>query len=225
VLLTSHYDHVGLASSGEDRIYNGANDDASGTASVLEVAAALKALPTAPKRSLLFLLFFGEERGMLGSQHYAQHPLAPPAKTIASLSLEQVGRTDASDGPQIKTASITGFDFSNIPQIFVDAGALAGITVYKNAKNSDSFFARSDNRSLAEIGIPAHTLCVAFEFPDYHRVTDHWDKIDYENMANVDRAVALGLMRLASEAPPPQWNESYEPARRYVEAAKRLRSQ
>ena len=158
----------------------------------MEVASALAALPVHPKRSILFILFFGEERGLWGSRYYAAHPLVPPAQTIAQLNLEQVGRTDASDGPQIKTASITGYDFSDVPGILADAAQAAGVKVYKNPQNSDAYFSRSDNQSLADLGIPAHTLCVAYDFPDYHKVSDSWEKIDYDNMAAVDRAVALG---------------------------------
>ena len=222
VILSSHYDHLGVAASGADRIYNGANDDGSGSASVMEVAGALAAMPVHPKRSVLLVLFFGEERGLWGSRYYAAHPLVPPAQTIAGLNLEQVGRTDDSEGPQIKIASITGFDFSDVPAILADAAQAAGIHVFKNPKNSDPYFSRSDNQSLADLGIPAHTLSVAYDFPDYHKVSDSWDKIDYDNMAAVDRAVALGIMRLASEAAPPQWNEQYAPARRYADAAHRL---
>lgn len=222
VMLSAHYDHLGVAPSGDDRIYNGANDDGSGSSSVIEVASALAALPVHPKRSILFILFFGEERGLWGSHYYAAHPLVPPSQTIAQLNLEQVGRTDASDGPQIKTATITGYDFSDVPYILADAAQAAGVKVYKNLQNSDAYFSRSDNQSLADLGIPAHTLCVAFDFPDYHKVSDSWEKIDYDNMATIDRAVALGMMRLASDEAPPKWNEQYAPARRYVDAARRL---
>ena len=222
VMLSAHYDHLGLAPSGDDRIYNGANDDGSGSSSVIEVASALTALPVHPRRSILFILFFGEERGLWGSRFYAAHPLVPPSQTIAQLNLEQVGRTDASDGPQIKTATITGYDFSDVPYILADAAQAAGVKVYKNLQNSDVYFSRSDNQSLADLGIPAHTLCVAYDFPDYHKVSDSWEKIDYDNMATVDRAVALGMIRLASDEAPPQWNELYAPARRYVDAAHRL---
>jgi len=222
VMLSSHYDHLGLAASGDDRIFNGANDDGSGSSSVIEVASALAALPVHPKRSILFVTFFGEERGLWGSRYYAAHPLVPPAQTIAQLNLEQIGRTDASDGPQIKTASITGYDFSDVPGILADAAQAAGVKVYKNPQNSDAYFSRSDNQSLADLGIPAHTLCVAYDFPDYHKVSDSWDKIDYDNMATVDRAVALGMLKLSSDAAPPKWNEQYAPARRYVDAARRL---
>ena len=182
----------------------------------------LAALPVHPKRSILFILFFGEERGLWGSRYYAAHPLVPPAQTIAQLNLEQVGRTDAADGPQIKTASITGYDFSDVPSILADAAQAAGVRIFKNPQNSDAYFSRSDNQSLADLGIPAHTLCVAYDFPDYHKVSDSWEKIDYDNMAAVDRAVALGMLRLASGEAPPKWNEQYAPARRYVDAARRL---
>ena len=222
VILSAHYDHLGLVAAGEDHVMNGANDDASGTVSVIEVARALAALPQHPKRSVLFITFFGEERGLLGSRYYGQHPLVPPQKTIAHLNLEQVGRTDASEGTKIKTANLTGFDFSDVSTILTEAAVPAGVRILKDEVSSDRFFARSDNQALADLGIPAHTLSVAYEFPDYHKVSDEWDKIDYANMADIDRAVALGVLRLASDAPPPQWNANYAPAARYVEAAKRL---
>ena len=223
VMLTSHYDHQPPARSGEDRIFNGANDDASGTSSVLQAAAALAAMPLRPQRSVLFIAFFGEERGLLGSTYYGQHPLVPPAKTIAHLNLEQIGRTDAGDGPQIKTASITGFDFSELPARFVAMGKLLGVNVYKNPEASDQFFSRSDNQTMANLGVPAHTLCVAFDFPDYHKVTDTWEKLDYDNMAAINRLIAFGILQLASAAPPPQWNAAYPAAQKYVEAAKKLK--
>jgi hypothetical protein len=236
VMLTSHYDHLGIrddsANSGSaarpagDRIFNGANDDGSGTVSVMEIASAVAALPKHPARSILFVTFFGEEHGLMGSAYYSRHPLVPLVDTVADLNLEQLGRTDSGTGPLTtnvsKTASITGYDFSDLPKILATAAEAAGVRVYKDSKASDPYFEDSDNLSLALVGIPAHTLCVAFQFPDYHKVGDHWDKIDYTNMATVDRAVALGLLRLASDAPPPKWNEYSGPARRYVEAAKRL---
>jgi peptidase M28-like protein len=222
VMLTSHYDHIGIAASGDDRIFNGANDDASGTSSVLEVANALAALHPRPKRSVIFVLFFGEEKGLRGSRYYAQHPLVPLENTIADLNLEQLGRTDALDGLQIGTASLTGFDMSGVTKFLVDAGQRMGVKVYKNDQTSDRYFTRSDNASLARAGIPAHTLCVAYEFPDYHAVSDEWQKLDYDNMAKVDQAVGVAVLRMASTLTPPKWNEEYTPAKPYIEAARKL---
>ncbi len=220
IIVSSHYDHIGTSAAGDDRIFNGANDDASGAVSVIELARAL--VKAKPKRSILFVTFFGEERGLLGSRYYGQHPLVPIASTLAQLNLEQIGRTDASNGPQVKGANVTGFDFSNLPAILADAAQAAGVRIWKDATSSDAYFSRSDNQSLADLGIPAHTLSVAYDFPDYHKVSDTADKIDYENMAAVDKAIALGLLKLASNAEPPKWNESYAPARKYVEAGRKL---
>jgi len=222
VILSAHYDHLGMKPNGEDRIYNGANDDGSGTVSVIEIASALTASPERPKRSILFLAFFGEEKGLLGSRFYAAHPLEPLAKTIADVNLEQVGRTDATNGKQVGVGYVTGFDYSNLGAILNEASQPTGIPIKKDLPSKGDFFERSDNLSLARAGVPSHTIYVADNYPDYHKVGDEWEKIDYANMARVDRAVALGLLRLASDAAPPQWNESSAVARPYVEAARKL---
>jgi hypothetical protein len=226
VLVTAHYDHVGVRPGMEgDNIFNGANDDGSGTVSVIEIASALSKLKVRPKRSLVFMTVFGEERGLLGSRYYGRHPIFPLVKTIADLNLEQVGRTDSTEGSQVNRASMTGFDFSDIGPTFMKAGELTGVEVYKHEKNSDSFFGRSDNQALADAGVPAHTLCVAFEYPDYHREGDHWEKVDYVNLARTDRTVALGLWMMASADSVPKWNESNPKTARYVEAWKKLQGQ
>jgi len=217
-LVTAHYDHVGVKPDGDgDRIYNGANDDASGTASVIEIGSALASLHVRPRRSIVFMALFGEEAGLLGSNYYGRHPLFPLAKTIADVNLEQLGRTDSTEGPKIASASFTGFDFSDLPSIFERAGQKIGVKVYKDDR-SDEFFSRSDNQALADVGVPAHTLCVAFEFPDYHGVGDEWSKLDYENMAKVDRMVALGLLTIADSDAVPHWNAKDAKAAPYQKA-------
>lgn len=221
VIVSAHYDHVGMGGAGPDRIFNGANDDASGTAMVVELARALAGSPVRPRRSILFLTFFGEELGLLGSRYYGRHPLLPLDQTIAMINLEQVGRTDDSEGPQLQRASLTGFDFSEVGARLSAAGSAIGVEIFKHPRNSDSFFGRSDNQALADQGIPAHTLCVAFVYPDYHLPGDHWDKLDYDNMALIGRAVALGLLELADNAAPPAWNASNPRAARYREAAQK----
>lgn len=223
VILSAHYDHIGVnPTAGEDRIFNGANDDGSGAVSVIEIASALAALKERPKRSLVFITWFGEEEGLLGSRYYGRHPVFPLEKTAAMINLEQVGRTDSDEGPQLNKASMTGFDFTDIGPIFKAAGNQTGIEVYKHEQNSDAFFDRSDNQALADAGIPAHTLCVAFEFPDYHQPTDHWEKINYPNMAKVDRMIGLALIMIANSNEAPKWNESNPKTAPYLKAWRSL---
>ncbi|HVT94445.1 MAG TPA: M28 family peptidase [Bryobacteraceae bacterium] len=218
VLVTAHYDHLGLKPPGPgDRIYNGANDDGSGTVSVMELADALAASRVRPRRSVVFITFYGEEKGVLGSRYYAEHPVFPLGKTVADINLEQMGRTDSTEGPQIANASVTGFGYSTVTDTLELAGRLTGIRVYKHPKNSDAYFALSDNQALADAGVPAHTLCVAFDYPDYHGVGDEWTKIDYNNMAKVDRMVAVALLRLANSARAPEWSATNPLAARYLE--------
>jgi Zn-dependent M28 family amino/carboxypeptidase len=219
ILVTAHYDHLGTRSSGEDRIYNGANDDGSGTVSVIEVAAALAAMPVHPKRSILFVAFFGEELGLLGSRYYASHPLVPLGQTIADINLEQVGRTDSDHGPQIGVGYLTGYDYSDLGRILSKAANLCNFRISADSAAKEDYFPRSDNLALSLAGVPSTTLYVAADFPDYHGVGDEWGKIDYENMAKLDRALAIGLLKLASEEPPPHWNLAIPATRRYAEAA------
>ena len=168
---------------------------------------------------------FGEERGLLGSRYYGRHPIFPLARTVADVNLEQVGRTDSSEGSQVNRASLTGFDFTDLGQTFKKAGELTGIEVYKHEQNSDAFFGRSDNQALADAGVPAHTLCVAFEYPDYHQPGDHWDKVDYVNLARTARMVALALCLVARSETAPKWNEANPKTARYVEAWRKLQGQ
>jgi hypothetical protein len=118
---------------------------------------------------------------------------------------------------------MTGFDFSDMGPIFDEAGKPFGVKVTKHPQNSDAFFSRSDNLALARVGIPSHSLCTAFIFPEYHRVGDHWDKVDYVNLERVLRAVGNGILALANSTVEPKWNESNPKTARYVEAWKALK--
>ncbi len=208
LLITAHYDHLGMRDNGTpDHIFNGANDDASGTASVIEIANALAALPERPRRSIVFMAQFGEELGDLGSRYYAQHPVFPIAKTIADVNLEQLGRTDDAQGPHVGMFNLTGFDFTDLPAVLRRAGQVTGIRVVKDEKNSDPYFTRSDNAAFANVGVPSTTLSVAYDFPDYHRPGDEWPKLDYENMAKVDVTIALAALDIANNSQAPKWNE------------------
>ncbi len=220
IFVTAHYDHLGVKPDGDgDRIYNGANDDGSGTVSVIEIASAMASLEHRPKRSIVFMTVFGEEKGLIGSRYYAKHPIFPLEKTVADINLEQVGRTDDLIGQQLGSASITGMTYSDVGLALREAGEKTGVKIREDAKNSDEYFARSDNLSFAEKGIPAHTIGVAYAFPDYHSVSDEWQKIDYTNMANIDRMVASALLLLANNPVAPKWdadNPKTEPYRKAI---------
>src|ERR1700691_33724 len=218
-LVTAHYDHLGVRGAGDgDHIYNGANDDGSGTASVIEIAQALAALPARPKRSIAFIAFFGEELGLVGSRYYGAHTVFPLAKTVADLNLEQLGRTDVDGGSSVGLVNVTGYDFSTITGTLRQAGQDTGLQVVKNAQLNVRYFAQSDNQALADAGVPAHTLSVGYAFPDYHQPGDEWPKLDYENLAKVDLTVALAVFRLANSLETPQWNADIPDTGRYIKA-------
>jgi len=207
VILSAHYDHLGKRPPGPgNRIYHGANDNASGDASLIEIAKALAADPH-PRRSVLFLALFGEEEDLLGSAFYVRHPLVPLALTIADINLEQLGRTDSSDGPEIGRFAFTGAAYSNLPQIVSPAAKTAGVTVYRKETSGD-YFDRSDNYSFALAGVVAHTIVVGFEFADYHEVSDEAWKLDYRNLARVDRGIAAGVAAVANADEAPKWSDA-----------------
>jgi len=206
ILVTAHYDHVGEKTTGEgDLISNGANDNASGVATVIELANTM--VKYKPKRSVVFMTFWGEEKGLLGATHYAKNPLVPISKTIANVNIEQVGRTDDSEGPRVGKLNMTGMDYSEVGAAFTEAGKTVGVPMERHPQYSDMFFFASDNAALAAVGIPAHTVSTAYQFPDYHKVGDHWDKLDYANMAKVVRLIGLGVMTLADSEREPKWAE------------------
>jgi len=223
VLVTAHYDHLGVRpGGGADPIFNGANDDGSGTVSVIELARAFAALKTRPKRSIVFMTVFGEEHGLVGSRYYGAHPLVPVADTVADINLEQVGRTDDSEGPEVRAAALTGADYSQVADVLRRAGSLTDVRITRHPVNSDRYFAFSDNQALADLGVPAHTISVAYEYPDYHGAADTWDKIDYTNMAAINRTVALAVWMIANDPVAPRWNAANPKTAKYVEAARTL---
>lgn len=225
VLLTAHYDHVGVSKRGEgDRINNGANDDASGVATVLSLAEAFSKLPQRPKRTIVFMTYFGEEKGLFGSRYYASHPVFPLAKTVANLNFEHMGRTDDNEGPRAGKITASGFDYTTIGDVLTEAGQLTGIEAWKHEKNSDLFFARSDNQALADAGVPALTVAVAWIFPDYHRPGDEWEKLDYANMEKVVRTCAVAVARIANNDVAPRWVESNPKVGQYLDAWKHLQA-
>jgi Zn-dependent M28 family amino/carboxypeptidase len=223
--VSAHYDGTGPTTPpGPDPIWNAANDDGSGTAAVADLASALSRLRPRPRRSIVFLAFFGEEYGLRGSSHYAAHPLVPLEKTVAQLNIEHVGRTDSTERNKAGTASLTGYDYSDLPAFFEAAGRATGIEVYKDARRSDPFFFGSDNYPLASAGVVAHTLCVLFEdWPDYHGPDDEWPKIDFANMERTVRMIGAATLMVADSTEEPRWRTDVEAAAPYREAWERRR--
>jgi hypothetical protein len=223
VIVSAHYDHLGMRTGdNSDNIYNGANDNASGTASMLALAEAFARAPQRPKRSLLFVAFTGEELGLLGSHYYGRHPLVPLQNTVAMLNLEHMGRTDDPAGSRDGSLTMSGLDYSTLGETLRKAALRTGMKVWDDPGQNDEYFARSDNQSLADAGVPAHTVAVAWVLPVYHRVDDEWETMQYENMESAVRTVALAVLTIANDSSAPHWNPSNPDARPYQEAYKLL---
>lgn len=220
IFVTAHYDHLGTREQEgvTDPIYNGANDDASGVAGMIEIARQLAAAK--PKRSIVFMGFYGEERGLLGSTYYGKNPVFPLKSSIAQLNLEQIGRTDDDEGPRVGAFNLTGFDYTNISTFLKAPSEKAGVKLEKHEKNNEPYFMRSDNAALARVGVPSTTISTAYSYPDYHRSGDHWEKLDYVNFAKVVNAISGGVLSMANSNKAPEWNASNPKVARYIEAQK-----
>ena len=205
IVVDAHYDHLGIgAPVAGDSIYNGADDDASGTVSVLSVARAL-ANGAHPKRSILFVLTTGEEEGLLGTDWLLAHFPVSLDSVVANLETEMIGRPDSLAGGAGK-AWLTGYDRSTMGAMF----ARAHIPIMPDPRPSQHFFERSDNIAFAERGIPAHTLSSFDLHADYHQPSDDLSRIDFAHMtAVIDSAVRA--VRLLANGPLPVWNPGGRP--------------
>lgn len=227
VMLSAHYDHLGMTAQAAtgDRIFNGANDNASGVASVIESARLIGGVSERRKRSVVFVAWFGEEKGLQGSLYFTRNPVLPIKDIVANLNLEQTGRTDASEGEKnVGMANLTGYGFTTIAPHMEAAGIETGLRMEKHEQFSDEFFQASDNAALARVGVPSTTLSVTYQFPDYHQVGDEAQKIDYANMARVTRAVAQGTWRMSESATRVSWNAKEDRVKAFREAAEKLRA-
>jgi len=200
VVVTAHYDHVGIrAPVNGDSIYNGADDDASGTVAVLEIARLLARQRPAPGRTVVVVLVTGEERGLLGTRWYIDHPVVPLARTVANLNLEMIGRPDSLAGGPGK-AWLTGYDRSTMGAMLREAG----IPLVPDPRPEQHFFERSDNIAFARRGIPAHTVSSYGLHLDYHQPSDEARFADPAHMAAII-AVTARAVRLLADGPAPRW--------------------
>jgi hypothetical protein len=205
ILLTAHLDHLGLGEAvNGDSIYNGADDDASGTTAVLELARALSQ-GTRPRRSILFALFGSEELGGYGNRYFLEHPPVPLTEIVANLEFEMIGRPDAA----LKTGGLwlTGYERSNLGPTLAQHGA----AIAADPHPGEHFFQRSDNFALAKKGIVAQTVSSFGLHKDYHQPSDEISKIDFDFLTRSIGSMVGPVRWLAATTWRPEWNAGGKP--------------
>jgi hypothetical protein len=189
VVFSAHYDHLGIAPSpaGEDSIFNGANDDASGTTAVLTLARYFKARGD-NARTLVFAAFTGEEEGGRGSRYFASR--IDPAQVVAMINIEMIG-TPSKWGKN--SMYLTGFGKSTLGKILQRNLVGSPYAIHPDPYPSQQLFYRSDNAYLARLGVPAHSLSSSKmdHEPHYHQLSDEVSTLDMANMTALIRAIAL----------------------------------
>jgi aminopeptidase YwaD len=208
ILLSAHLDHLGVISApvNGDPIYNGANDDASGTTAVLELAHALAAGPKL-RRSVLFVCYGSEEAGELGSEFFGQHPPIALSQLVTNLEFEMVGSQD----PKMPKGTLlfTGWERSNLGPALKEHGALIGPDPYPE----QHFFQRSDNYQLALQGVVAHTAAGWGTPPTYHQANDDMAHLDLGFMTGAIQSLVEPVRWLATSDFKPSWNPGGQPKR------------
>ncbi|MCC8358945.1 M28 family metallopeptidase [Salinimicrobium sediminilitoris] len=204
LVISSHYDHVGIDDEGN--IYNGADDDGSGTVAILEIAEAFKKAQEdgfAPKRSILFLNVTGEEKGLVGSKFYSENPVFPLANTVTNLNIDMIGRI----GTDMETAGdyvyLIGSDklSTELHELSEEVNEkylnLNLDYTYNDENDPNRFYYRSDHYNFAKHDIP-----IIFYFngvhEDYHQPTDTPDKIEYDLLAKRAKLVFLTAWEVAN---------------------------
>lgn len=221
VVYTAHLDHLGIGAPIDgDTIYNGALDNASGSASVLELARAYAALPSRPARSILFLTVTGEERGLLGSDYFMHYPPMPPSAIAADLNTDMI----VSLAPLYDVVGL-GAEHSTIEQHLRAAAEEMKLTLSPDSEPKQVHFVRSDQYSFVRQGVPALYLEPGMRDAQgqiaanqakrkqwiatrYHSPKDKWDaSYDYEAMAQIVRLNFLVGLSIANAAERPHWNQ------------------
>lgn len=218
ILMTAHYDHVGVGKQGggatteTDSIFNGARDNGAGTVALLSAARALGQNP--PKRSILYLACTAEEIGLLGSRYFAEHPVVPLKQIVFNLNIDNGGYNDTS------IITVVGFGRTGTDELIETASQRYGLKVINDPSPNQGLFDRSDNVSFAKKGIPALTFSLGFTAFDaeimkyYHQVTDNPDNMDYDYLHKYVQSYARLARLVADDANRPQWikGDKYEAA-------------
>ncbi len=205
ILLTAHLDHLGMGTPvNGDGIYNGADDDASGTIAVLELARALSKGPR-PRRSILFVLFGSEELGGYGDRWFLDHSPVPLTNIVTNLEFEMIGRPDPKL-PQ-RTLWLTGYNRSNLGPMLASHGA----AISADPHPEEHFFRRSDNYNLAVRGIVAQTVSSFGLHKDYHQPSDEISRIDFDFLTHSINSMIAPVRWLADTQWRPQWNVGGQP--------------
>jgi hypothetical protein len=187
VLFSAHYDHIGVVSPvEEDSIANGANDNASGVSAVIELARYFKQLPK-PERTIYFVGFTAEEAGGYGAKYFSRQ--LNPEEIVAMFNIEMIGKP-AVEGPN--TAWITGFEKSTFGEILQNSVSDSNFVFYPDPYPNQNLFYRSDNATLAALGVPAHTISTTpiDVDQDYHKVSDEFKTLDISHTTNTIGAIA-----------------------------------
>jgi hypothetical protein len=213
LVYSAHMDHVGVAGGGSgcraqgaDSICNGADDNASGTVAVVEAAEAFAKLRPAPKRSVIFLTVSGEERGLWGSEYFAMQPPVPIGQIVANLNVDMVGRNWRD------TIVAIGKEHSDLGATVARVNAAhpeLNMTAIDDIWPEERFYFRSDHYNFARRGVPALFFFNGVH-PDYHRPSDHAEKIDAEKASRIVKLLFYLGLEIANAAERPKWNpDSY----------------
>ena len=218
IIYSAHYDHVGIGKPDKtgDSIYNGARDNAVGTTTVLSMAQNLAKYPT--KRSALFILFTGEEKGLLGSEFYVENPVLPLNQMVYCFNSDNGGYNDTS------LATLFGLYRTTASQHIINAVATFGLTANDDPAPEQGLFDRSDNVHFAKKGIPAPTFSLGFTSFDgdvtkyYHQASDEAETLDFDYLFKFFKAYVLSGRNIANDPITPFWVEGDK----YEEVGKEL---
>jgi hypothetical protein len=203
VVFSAHFDHDGVGTPTEagDSIYNGADDNASGTAAVMEIAEAFALLEPRPRRSLMFVLVSAEEKGLVGSEHFVNDPPVPVTQMVANINMDMVGR-NAPD-----TVVAIGQDYSSLGptvQRVRESHPELGLVVAPDLWPEEQLFFRSDHFSFAAKEIPAIFFTTGLH-DDYHKPTDEAQHIDNDKIMRISRLLFRTALDIANAPDRPQW--------------------